>query len=90
MEDVILAIDNGTQSVRALAFNSQGKLLDKAQITLTQYSAPKPGWMEHDVEGFWQLVCDVCKILWEQDKVLPAQIRGLVATTQRATVINLD
>ncbi len=90
MEDIILSIDNGTQSVRALAFNSQGELLDKVQVKLTDYTAPEPGWMEHDVEGFWQSVCKVCQMLWDQGVVLPSQIAGLVITTQRATVINLD
>jgi sugar (pentulose or hexulose) kinase len=89
-DDVILAIDNGTQSVRALAFDCHGTLLDKSQVKLTDYTIPQTNWMEHDVDGFWSAVCKACKNLWDQGAVRPDQVRGLVVTTQRATVINLD
>jgi sugar (pentulose or hexulose) kinase len=89
-EDLILAIDNGTQSIRALAFNRQGELIDKAQVALEDYTHPQPGWMEHDVEAFYTALCHVCQQLWRQNRVKPEQIKAVVPTTQRATVINLD
>lgn len=89
-EDLILAIDNGTQSIRALAFNRHGKLIDKAQVALDQYTHPQPGWMEHDVEAFYTSLCLVCQQLWRQKLVQPEQIKAVVPTTQRATVVNLD
>ncbi len=89
-KDIILSIDNGTQSIRALAFNQQGDLLDKAQIALNNYSSPKEGWMEHDVEGFYVALAQACKKLWSQGKINPQQVAGVVVTTQRATMINLD
>jgi sugar (pentulose or hexulose) kinase len=88
--DLILAIDNGTQSVRALAFDLKGGLVGKASVKLDGYTSPHSGWMEHDVEGFWQAVCAACQGLWGQGVVAPDRIAGLVITTQRATVINLD
>ena len=89
-EDLILAIDNGTQSIRALAFNRQGELIDKAQVALNDYQHPQPGWMEHDVDAFYEALCRVCQQLWSQNRVHPAQVKAVVPTTQRATVINLD
>lgn len=89
-DEVLLTIDNGTQSVRALLFDLRGKLLDKAQVKLDNYQHAQPGWMEHDPEAFWQAVCAACRQLWATTKVKPAQVRGLVITTQRGTVINLD
>lgn len=89
-DDIILTIDNGTQSVRALAFSSSGLLLDKSQVKLDGYTSPESGWMEHDVDGFWTAICEACQVLWSQGNVTPEQVRGLVVTTQRATVINLD
>ena len=41
--DYILAIDNGTQSVRALIFDLHGHLVDKAQVEIDSYQAPQPG-----------------------------------------------
>ncbi len=89
-EDLILAIDNGTQSIRALAFNRHGALVDKAQVALDDYTHPHPGWMEHDAEAFYTALCRVCQQLWRQNRVKPEQIKAVVPTTQRATVINLD
>ena len=89
-DDIILTIDNGTQSVRALAFDPSGNLRGKSQVKLDGYTSPENGWMEHDVDGFWTAICEVCQGLWNQGDISPEQVRGLVITTQRATVINLD
>ena len=35
--DLLLAIDNGTQSVRALVFDTQGNLLTKVRIPFELY-----------------------------------------------------
>lgn len=86
----LLAIDNGTQSVRALLFDLQGNLVDKAQVTLTSYQSPQPGWMENDPEAFWQALCDACQRLWAITSVPKSAIAGVVITTQRGTTIALD
>lgn len=86
----LLAIDNGTQSVRALLFDLQGNLVDKAQVTITSYQSPQPGWMENDPEAFWQALCDACQRLWAVTSVPKSAIAGVVITTQRGTTIALD
>ena len=86
---LILAIDFGTQSVRALAYSQSGECRAKHQLLIDQYQHPEPGWTEHDVEGFWTLLTASCRGLWAQG-VDPAEIAAVVVTTQRATVINLD
>ena len=57
----LLAIDNGTQSVRALLFDLHGNLVDKAQVQIATYQSPQPGWMENDPEAFWQTLCQACQ-----------------------------
>ena len=86
---LILAIDFGTQSVRALAYAQSGECRAKHQLPIDQYQHPEPGWNEHDVEGFWTLLTASCQGLWGQG-IDPAEIAAVVVTTQRATVINLD
>ena len=86
---LILAIDFGTQSVRALAYTQSGECRAKHQLSIEQYQHPEPGWTEHDVEGFWALLTASCQGLWAQG-VDPSNIAAVVVTTQRATVINLD
>jgi sugar (pentulose or hexulose) kinase len=94
--DLILAIDAGTQSVRALIFDLQGSLLAKSRQPIEPYFSTAPGLAEQQPEVFWQAVCQACQQLWEQlDKdnnsaISRERIAGVTLTTQRSTVINLD
>jgi len=88
--DKILAIDNGTQSVRALLFDLKGNLLAKSRIVIEPYFSTSPGLAEQDPLIFWEAVCDACKSLWQMEGVDKKAIAGVAITTQRSTVINLD
>ncbi len=88
--DHILAIDNGTQSVRALVFDPQGNLIARSRVPIEPYFSRSPGWAEQDTEVFWQAVCQACQGLWQQDGVSKEAIAGVALTTQRATVVNVD
>ncbi|MCC2958609.1 FGGY-family carbohydrate kinase [Massilia sp. IC2-477] len=90
IEPLILAIDNGTQSVRALLFDLKGDIVAKSQVALLDYASPQPGWAEHDPEGFWQALCRACQDLWLQPGADRSRVKGVAVTTQRGTVINLD
>lgn len=89
-KDLLLAIDNGTQSVRALIFSPNGDLLAKSRIEIEPYFSEKPGWAEQKPEVFWNAVCQACNDLWQKKSVDKNRIAGLALTTQRSTVINLD
>jgi sugar (pentulose or hexulose) kinase len=86
----MLAIDNGTQSVRALIFDLRGNLIAKKRIPIQPYYSQKPGWAEQDPDVFWKGVCEACQGLWEMEGVNKEAIAGVGLTTQRSTVINLD
>ncbi len=88
--DLVLAIDNGTQSVRALIFDAAGTLVAKSRVPLDEYRSPHPGWHEHDVRAFWRALCQACKGLWQEDDSLQTRIAAVAVTTQRATMINVD
>lgn len=87
---LILALDNGTQSVRAVLFNLAGEIVGKAQLQLSPYESPHPGWAEQNPEYWWDSLCKVCQQLWLDNKIDKSQIKGVAVTTQRSTVINLD
>ena len=40
----LLAIDNGTQSVKAILFDPRGNLLAKSQVPFEPYFSDVPGW----------------------------------------------
>ena len=88
--DKILAIDNGTQSVRALLFDLKGNLLAKSRVPIESYSTPAPGLSEQDPLIFWKDVCEACQRLWKNKNVIKESIAGVTLTTQRSTLINLD
>lgn len=88
--DYLLAIDNGTQSVRALLFDLNGHIVAKSQVHLDAYFSVNPGWAEHGAEEYWQALCTACQRLWAQTSVPPSAVSGVAVTTQRGTVINLD
>ena len=87
--DLILAIDNGTQSVRALVFDPQGSLVAKARVPIQPYFSTAPGLAEQDPQVFWNAVCQATQQLWQLG-VDRKRIACLTLTTQRSTVINVD
>jgi len=89
-KDLILAIDNGTQSLKAIIFNGSGDQIAKEQIGFNPYFSPQPGWAEQDPEVFWNTLSQACQSLWKQHPGLKDRLRGVTLTTQRATVINVD
>jgi len=89
-KDLLLAIDNGTQSIKALIFDLEGRIVAKEIISFTPYYSDHPGWAEQDPEVFWQTLCHTCQGLWQQEKGYKERIAGVALTTQRGTVINVD
>lgn len=88
--DQLLAIDHGTQSVRALIFDLRGNLIAKSRVTITPYYSKEPGWAEQDPEYYWKSVCEACQKLWAMPGVKKEAIAGVALTTQRSTLINVD
>ena len=91
MKDLVLAIDVGTQSTRALAFDASGALVDKARALYEPpYHSPEPGWAELDPEVYWERVGTACRTLWQQGLVSPERVAAACATFQRGTVVSVD
>ena len=88
--DHILAIDNGTQSVRALLFDLRGNLVAGTRVPLEAYFSEQPGWAEQRPDYFWNAVCQACQQLWTQTVLPKEAVAGVALTTQRSTVVNLD
>lgn len=88
--ELILAIDAGTQSIRAIAFNLHGNIIDMVKIPIEPYYSDYPGWAEQDPEYYWKTLCAASKKLFSRGKVKKESIRGVTLTTQRDTMINLD
>ena len=88
--DLLLAIDNGTQSLKALVFDLEGNLRGRRQVFFEPYFSRQPGWAEQDPQVFWQALCTACRRLWQDRPEVQDRIAGVAVTTQRSTVVNVD
>ncbi|ATQ43499.1 glycerol kinase GlpK [Caulobacter mirabilis] len=87
-EPVILALDQGTTSTRAIAFDRQGRALADAGRPLRQ-SYPHDGWVEHDAEEIWNACAAVLRETAEKTGRLD-DIAAIGVTNQRETVVIWD
>jgi len=89
MADRILAIDVGTQSVRALVFDPRGEMVASARVPIEPYVSPHPGWAEQEPELYWRAIGEACAALWAGgfDR---GSLAGVALTTQRQTIVVLD
>ena len=86
MPGIILAIDQGTTSSRAIAFSTKLKPLGSGQKEFRQFY-PKSGWVEHDPEEIWAGVIAVAKAAIRKAKAKPQDVRAIGITNQRETVV---
>jgi len=88
--DLLLAIDNGTQSIRALLFDSSGNLLGKSKVDLQPYYSTEPGWAEQSADYYWKCLGQACQQLWQETGIDRSRVRGVALTTQRGSIIHVD
>ncbi|MGD0210401.1 MAG: FGGY-family carbohydrate kinase [Desulfomonilia bacterium] len=86
----IIAIDSGTQSIRAVLFDIEGKELAIEQRPFEPYFSLHPGWAEQSTEDYWEKLCTVTNGLMKKITIDKAGIAGVGITTQRGTVIPMD
>ncbi|MFW5799301.1 MAG: FGGY-family carbohydrate kinase [Spirochaetota bacterium] len=90
MKDLILSIDFGTQSVRAILFNPKGEMVAKEKESIEPYYSKKPGWAEQDVLYLWESLCNATKRLKTKAGDRFNDIAGVSLTTQRSTIVTVD
>jgi glycerol kinase len=84
----ILAIDQGTTSTRAIAFDLAFDAVATAQIELAQHY-PQPGWVEHDAGEIWSATVQVCRDVIAKVGG-PGALAAIGITNQRETTIIWD
>ncbi len=89
-KEYVIAVDSGTQSVRAIIFDHTGKEVALAQTQHEPYFSLNPGWAEQRTEDYWSCLCKVTRAVMENSKIDPKAIAGLGITTQRTTCVPVD
>lgn len=85
--DLLLAVDQGTTSCRAILFSRAGEPLGLAQHELPQIF-PAPGWVEHNPEIIWNLTLRSAREALAAADM--ARVAALGITNQRETIILWD
>ena len=87
-QDLILALDQGTTSTRAILFDREGRSLAEASRPLRQ-SYPRDGWVEHDAEEIYAACVAVLREAAETSG-RAADIAAIGLTNQRETIVVWD
>jgi sugar (pentulose or hexulose) kinase len=90
-KDLILAIDCGTQNVKAAVFDSSGKVLSLSNYALKPNSSPETRFVEHDTEDYWEKTREAIRNALKRLGAAKAKrLRAVGLTAQRGTVIPVD
>jgi glycerol kinase len=85
--NVILALDQGTTSSRAMVFDHHAQILTTAQREFTQHF-PQPGWVQHDADEIWATQLAVAQQALA--KLPDVTIAAIGITNQRETTVLWD
>jgi glycerol kinase len=89
MPELLLALDVGTTSARALVGTADGHVLGSARIPIVS-RFPGPGLVEQDAEEVWTLTRRVIALALAKAGRHPADIAAIGVTTQRASIVLWD
>lgn len=88
-EQLILALDQGTTSSRAILFNHNGQIEYMSQKNFEQIY-PTPGWVEHDPNEIWSSQISVAAEIIAKAGISGLEVAAIGITNQRETTIVWD
>ncbi len=86
MKKYIIALDQGTTSSRAIAFDKKANIVGMRNCEFKQYY-PQPGWVEHDPFDILNSQLKALEMLLEDYSINPSEIDSIGITNQRETVV---
>lgn len=88
-EKLILALDQGTTSSRAILFNHSGSIEYISQKNFEQIY-PTPGWVEHDPNEIWSSQISVAAEVIAKAGISGLEVAAIGITNQRETTVVWD
>ena len=89
MKQYVLSVDQSTQGTKALIFDSEGRMLARADLSHRQI-VNEHGWVEHDPEEIWRNVLQAVRQVTEKAGVSKQDIAVLGISNQRETTVRWD
>ncbi len=87
MAELILALDEGTTSARAIAFDLLGREVAAHAVRIAQHN-PAPAWVEQDADAIWGATLACARSVL--GLVGSARVAAIGLTNQRETVVFWD
>ena len=89
MPDLVVALDQGTTSSRAIVFDSAGRIVSSAQEEFPQVFR-RPGWVEHDPDAIWQSQFSTVRLAISEAGAWASDIAAIGIANQRETTLVWD
>jgi glycerol kinase len=88
-DKLVLAMDQGTTSSRAILFDSNYAIVEQAQCEFEQHF-PNSGWVEHNAMDIWQTSLSTARQAIAKAGISTQQIASIGITNQRETSVIWD
>ena len=88
-QPLLLAIDQGTTSSRAIVFSLKGDIVAVSQQEFPQIY-PAEGWVEHDPEAIWETTLKTAREAVAEAETKGGTVQAIGITNQRETTIVWD
>lgn len=86
MTDVVIAVDQGTSSTKAVAVDSTGTIVGQASVQIGQRH-PRPGWVEQDAE---EIAASVVTAIGQAASGVSGRVAAVALSTQRESAVIWD
>ena len=68
-DELILSIDAGTQSIRAVLIDLFGNIVEIVKTNIEPYFSEQAGWAEQEPDYYWQKLTETTQSLFKQTKI---------------------
>ena len=89
MHKNILALDIGTQSVRAAVVTQSGEILGIGQIQ-HEVDSPQPGWAQQRPDDWWEETCQAIRIVLSETGIASESIAAVSSCGQMHGPVGVD
>lgn len=79
----LMGIDEGSQSAKITIFDIEGNIVCEGKAPLRPYNLPKPGYVEHPDDDWWDAICKASKNCMAKFEGDPKDIVGIGLCTIR-------